>query len=299
MAGSLRALWKGVIEAENLSVPVKLYTAVRPHEIHFKMLHDQDGQPVRQVLECPAENKEVPREHAVRGYEIRKDQYVIISETDLDNCGPEASRSIRVLHFVDPSKVDPIYFEKSYYLAPEDQSGAEKAYALLLKAMKEEGKVAIGRFVMRSKEYLAAIRPMDGVLVLETMFFPDEIRDASEVENVPVGRQAGDRELKMAKQLIGSLSTDWDPERYHDEYRERVLKLIRDKAKGNEVVLPEGGPAETKVRDLMDALRQSIEATKKGRRPVQAASQAYGHLKRSTGRARSRTPKRRTLKKAS
>ena len=119
------------------------------------------------------------------------------------------------------------------------------------------------------------------------------------MDGVPVRARVADREVKMARQLIGSLATEWDPKRYHDEYRARVLKLIRDKAKGNEVVLPEGGPAETKVRDLMDALRQSIEATKKGRRPVQAASQADGHLKRSTGRARSRTPKRRTLKKAS
>jgi len=159
--------------------------------------------------------------------------------------------------------------------------------------------VAIGRFVMRTKEYLAAIRPMDGILALETMFFPDEIREASEVNGVPVRARAVDREVKMARQLIGSLATEWDPKRYQDEYRARVLKLIRDKAKGKEVVLPEGGPAETKVKDLMDALRQSIEATKKGRRPVQAAAQAGGHRKTSTGRVRSRTPKRRTLKKAS
>ncbi len=163
--------------------------------------------------------------------------------------------------------------------------------------MKDEGKVAIGRFVMRTKEYLAAVRPMDGVLALETMFFPDEIRDASEVENVPVRRQAGERELKMAKQLIGSLATEWDPKRYHDQYRERVLKLIRDKAKGKEVVLPEGGPAETKVKDLMEALRQSIEATKKGKRPAEAAAEAgNGQPKKSGSRARPRSRKRRTLK---
>src|SRR5439155_10159021 len=240
-------------------------------------------QRIRNKRVSEATGREVDFHDIVKGSEVEKGKFVIVTPEELESVAPEGNRTIEIEDFIDLSEIDPIYFEKTYYLAPDAEGGAQKAYALLLRAMADEGKVAIGRFVMRTKEYLAAIRPMDGVLALETMFFPDEIRDASEVENVPVRSQAGDRELKMAKQLIGSLSTDWDPQRYHDEYRERVLKLIRDKAKGKEVVLPEGGPAETKVKDLMDALRQSIEATKKGRRPVQAAAQAGGHRKTSTG----------------
>src|SRR5688572_7503243 len=179
MAAPLRALWKGVIEAKGLSIPVKLYTAVRPHEIHFKMLHDQDSAPVRQVLECPVEGKEVPREHVVRGYEVRKDQYVIIDEADLENCGPEASRSIQVLHFVDPDEVDPIYFEKAQYLGPDEH--AERPFATFVAALERSGKAAIVQYVLRGKQYLAMIRPLGEVLCLEQMRYADEVLPADEL----------------------------------------------------------------------------------------------------------------------
>jgi DNA end-binding protein Ku len=271
-----RAIWSGAISFGLVAVPVKLYPATEQKDIRFHQFKGGTRQRIRNKRVSEQTGREVEYEDIVKGYEAEKGKYVIVTPEELASVAPEKTRTIEIEDFVDLPDIDPIYFEKTYYLAPEDEAGAKKAYALLLKAMADEGKVAIGRFVMRTKEYLAAVRPMDGILALETMFFPDEIRQPSEIENVPVRAKIEDRQMKMAKQLIGTLATDWDPKRYHDQYRERVLKLIRDKAKGKEIVIPE--PEETtKVADLMDALRQSIEATKKGKRPA----------------------KRRTLKKAS
>ena len=283
MAASMRALWKGVIEADNLSVPVKLYTAVRPHEIHFRMLHDQDGVPVRQVLECPIEGKEVPREHAVKGYEVRKDQYVVVNDEDLDGCGPEASRSIRVLHFVDPATVDPIYFEKAQYLGPDEH--AERPYATFVEALKRTGKAAVVQYVLRGKQYLAMVRPLGEALCLEQMRYADEVLPAEELASLTedvdasVARPAGsarkksggagaisDREVAMAEQLVGALASDFDPARYRDEYRDCVTEMIQRKA-GGEVVatkMPPEKPA-TRGKDLTEALKASIEHVRRKR----------------------------------
>jgi len=293
--GGMRAIFSGAISFGLVSVPVKLFPATEQKDIRFHQFKEGTDQRIRNRRVSEETGREVDYEDIVKGYEVEKGKFVVVTPEELESIAPERSRTIEIVDFVDLADIDPIYFEKAYYLAPEGEAGAEKAYALLVRAMEDEGKVAIGRFVMRTKEYLAAVRPKDRVLVLETMFFPDEIRDVSEVENAPVRRQVGDRELKMAKQLIDSLSSDWEPSRYHDQYRERVLKLIRDKAKGKEIVLPEGGPAETKVKDLMEALRQSIEATKRGRRPAEAASRRKAASRRSGAKPR----RRRTLKKAS
>ena len=282
---ALRALWKGVIEAENLSIPVKLYTAVRPHEIHFRMLHDQDGMPVRQVLECPVEQKEVPREHAVRGYEFRKDQYVVISEDELNHCGPEASRSIRVLHFVDPVQVDPIYFEKAQYLGPDQH--AERPYASFVEALKRTSKAAVVQYVLRGKQYLALIRPFGDALCLEQMRYADEVLPTGELgaaaEDVDLSAVAGksrkaagkarggaaisDREVAMAEQLVGALASEFDPTQYRDEYRECVMDMIRRKA-GGEVIASKPPPERpaTKGKDLTAALRASLEHVKRNRK---------------------------------
>jgi DNA end-binding protein Ku len=284
MAGPMRALWKGVIEAENLSVPVKLYTAVRPHEIHFKMLHDQDTAPVRQVLECPAEGKEVPREHAVRGYELRKDQYIILRDEDLQPCGPEASRSIRVLHFVDPSDVDPIHFEKAQYLGPDEH--AERPYATLVEALKRTKRAAVVQYALRGKQYLAMIRPFGGALCLEQMRYADEVLPPEalagatvEVDASVMGRGSGrgsarrgggadvsEREVAMAEQLVGALASTFDPTQYKDEYTQCVLDMIQRKA-GGEVVAAKAPPVKpaTKPKDLTDVLRASLEHVKSKR----------------------------------
>src|SRR5438093_5232044 len=292
-----RAIWSGTISFGLVSVPVKLYPATEQKDIRFHQFKEGTRQRIRNKRVSEQTGREVEYEDIVKGYEVEKGKFVIVTPEELGSVAPEKTRTIEIEDFVDLGDIDPIYYEKTYYLAPEDQAGAKKAYALLLQAMAASGKVAIGRFVMRTKEYLAAIRPMDGMLALETMFFPDEVRETSEIDGVPVRGKPDDRQLKMAKQLIDSLATDWQPGKYHDEYRERVLKLIRDKAKGKEVVLPEAEAAPT-VADLMEALRASIEATKKGQRPAEAARAGRGRGT-STGGARRRTQKGRTLKRAS
>jgi DNA end-binding protein Ku len=263
-----RAIWSGTISFGLVSVPVKLFPATEQKDIRFHQFKEGTKQRIRNKRVSENTGREVDYEDIVKGYEVEKGRFVVVTPEELQGVAPEKTRTIEIEDFVNLEDIDPIYFEKTYYLAPEDDAGAKRAYALLLKAMEDQGKVAIGRFVMRTKEYLAAIRPMDGILALETMYFADEIREPSEVENVPVRARVDDRQLRMAKQLIGSLASDWDSKRYHDEYRERVLKLIRDKAKGKEVVLPEA-PSAAKVSDLMEALRQSIEETKKAKRPTQ------------------------------
>jgi DNA end-binding protein Ku len=264
-----RAIWSGAISFGLVAVPVKLYPATEQKDIQFHQFKEGTDQRIKYKRVAERSGREVDYEDIVKGYEVEKGKFIIVTPEELGGVAPEKTRTIEIEDFVELGQIDPIYYEKTYYLAPQGDVGAEKAYALLLRAMQSEEMVAIGRFVMRTKEYLAAIRPKDGVLVLETMFFPDEIRTTEEVENVPVRRQANDREMKMARQLIGSLATDWKPNKYHDEYRARVLKLIRDKAKGKEVVLPDA-PTPTRVADLMDALKQSIEATKQGKRPSEA-----------------------------
>jgi DNA end-binding protein Ku len=289
-----RAIWSGSISFGLVTVPVKLYPATEQKDIQFHQFKEGTRQRIRNKRVAEETGREVDFEDIVKGYEVEKGKFVIVTPEELESVAPEKTRTIEITDFVDLSEIDPIYFEKTYYLAPEDDAGAKRAYALLAKAMEVEGKVAIGRFVMRTKEYLAAIRPKDGVLVLETMFFPDEIRQPSELENVPVRLRVDDRQVKMARQLIGTLSSDWDPKRYHDEYRERVLKLIRDKAKGKEVVLPEAAANETKVKDLMEALRESIEATKKGKRAPERKAATRKAATRKTA-----TRKTATRKKAS
>jgi DNA end-binding protein Ku len=303
-----RAIWSGAISFGLVAIPVKLYPATEQKDIQFHQFKAGTDQRVRNKRVSETTGREVDYQDIVKGYEADKGKYVIVTPEELQSLAPEKTRTIEIADFVDLSEIDPIYFEKTYFLAPEDEAGAKKAYALLLSAMESEGKVAIGRFVMRTKEYLVAIRPMGGVLAVETLYFPDEIRKPSEIENLPVRAKTDDRQERMARQLIGTLSAEWDPSRYHDEYRERVLKLIRDKAKGKEIAAPESSET-TRVSDLMEALRQSIEATKEGRRPAAPASGngqrgTRGGPRRSARtssktKTRKSTRKRRSLKRAS
>ena len=296
-----RAQWKAVIEVGGgMSVPVKLYTAVRPQSIHFRMLHDQDHQPVRQIMECPAEGKEVPREHVIKGYEIRKDQYVIVTDEEMDQCGPVASRTIAVQSFVDAGEIDPVYFEKAYYLGPD--TGGHKGYAALLHALEETGKVALAEFVMRGSQHLGAIRPYKGrALCLESMRYEDEVVPAAEVARLaedvdasaanlavgdvgkargrsratppPGGRGApNEREVAMAQQLVESLAADFDPTQYRDEYRACVMEMIERKAAGEKVTVhkPKDKPA-TKPKDLTDVLAASLEHVRQRRREPRGA----------------------------
>ena len=257
-----RSIWSGAISFGLVNVPVKLYSAVSRKSVRFHQLHDADHVRIQQKRVCPADGEEVPYENIVKGYEISPDRYVVIEPEELEALDPKKTRSIEIQEFVDLDEIDPIYFDHPYYLAPG--TGAQKAYRLLLSAMKETNKVAIARVVIRQKENLVAIRATGNVMAMATMVFHDEVISPDTIDELPEDddeAQVSDREVEMAEQLINSLTADFEPEKYHDEYRERVLELIEAKASGEEIVIqPPEEPA--KVPDLMAALEQSLAAAK-------------------------------------
>jgi DNA end-binding protein Ku len=263
-----RSIWRGAISFGLVNVPVKLYSAVSKKTVRFNQLHDADGVRIQQKRVCPKDGEEVPYEHIVKGYEISPDRYVIITPEELEGLDPKKTRTIDIEDFVDLDEIDPLYYEHPYYLVPD--TGATKAYKLLLTALTESNKVAIARVVIRSKEYLTAIRPADGVLTMETMLFADELVPTDELEELPdPDVEATEREVDMARQLIESLSTTFEPTKYRDEYRERVLDLIERKAEGQEVSIQPPSEEPAKVPDLMAALEASL-AEAKGRKPAKA-----------------------------
>jgi len=260
-----RAIWSGSIGFGLVSIPVRLYTATKKRDVRFHEFQGGTGQRIRHKRVAEETEAEVEYEEVVKGYEVDRGEYVIVTPEELEAAKPEATHTIEIRDFVRLWEIDPIYFEKSYYVGPQEGTGAERPYALLLRAMQERGKVGIGSFVMREKEHLAAIRPIDGALVLETMFFPDEVRGIDEIENQPKDVDVDEKQLRMALELIDSLSSTWEPERYRDTYRERVLELIERKAEGRAIVTEE--PAKPgKIADLMEALRASVEAAKQDRK---------------------------------
>jgi DNA end-binding protein Ku len=261
-----RSMWTGAISFGLVTVPVRLFSAVEDKGISFRQLEKGTGSRIRYQRVAEDSGKEVEYGDIVKGYEIDKGRYVVVTPEELEAVEPGRSRTIDISDFVDLDAIDPIHFDRTYYLAPAEDVGAEKPYALLLQAMKDTGKVAVARFVMRGKQYLAAIRPMaepsgEELLALETMHFPDEVRTAEDVDGIPVTAELSDRERRMAEQLIDSLSSAWDPTQYRDTYRERVLDLIERKAKGEDVVVeePEEAP---QVTDLLAALQASVEASR-------------------------------------
>ncbi|MFL5910030.1 MAG: Ku protein [Gaiellaceae bacterium] len=265
-----RSIWSGGFSFGLVNVPVKLYSAVSKKTVRFHQLHDKDGVRIQQKRVCPADDEEVPYEHIVKGYEVSPDQYVVVTPDELDALEPQKTRTIDIEDFVDLDEIDPLYYDHPYYLLPD--KSAAKPYRLLHQAMVEANRVAVARVVIRSKEQLVAIRPMDGVLAMSTMNFADEIvpTDAFD-EPTAEDAETTKREVDMARQLIDSLATDWEPEKYHDTYRERVLELIEKKAQGEEIVLqPAEEPKE--VPDLMAALEASVKAAKEGRGGSKAGS---------------------------
>jgi DNA end-binding protein Ku len=260
-----RAIWSGSISFGLLNVPVKLYSAVSKQTVRFRELREGDGSRVKHKRVAESDGKEVPYEKIVKGYEYAPDQYVVHTRDELAELDPKRTRAIEIQDFVDLDDIDPIYFEQPYYLGPD--KGAAKAYALLVQAMKESRKVAVARFVLRNKEHLAAIRPMDDVLTLATMRFHDEVSSPQdldgEVFEEEKPKKPEKRELEMAKQLINSLTTDFKADKYRDEYREELLDLLERKAAGKEVVsAPTEEPKPTKAPDLMAALEESLAAVR-------------------------------------
>ena len=259
-----RPIWSGAVSFGLVNVPVKLTTAQSPKDVRFNQLDGKDGTRISTKRVRPDTGEEVPYERLVKGYEISPNRYVVIEPSELDSLDPVASRTIDIEEFVSLDEIDPLYFEKGYYLLPD--KGAEKAYALLAKAMEETGRVAIARFVMRTKQYLAAIRAKDGALVLSTMLYADEVTTANQLDLPDLEKVApSEREVKMAEQLIESLSMDFDPARYRDEHREKVLALIEAKSEGQEIVTSATAEEPTRVVDLMAALEASLAAAKQSR----------------------------------
>lgn len=262
-----RAIWSGSIGFGLVSIPIRLFPAVRSKQVHFHLLHDKDKARVQQKLVCPAEGgKEVPREDTVKGYEISSDRLVVVQPEELDALAPKGGRTIEVVDFVPLASIDSMYFNQPYYVLPEER--AEKPYRLFLEAMRRSKKVGIAKFVMRAKQYLAALRPLEDVICLETMYYADELVDRKTLEGAPdPSVKVGERELKMAEELIASLSSGFKPGKYRDDYREAVEKLIEKKAEGRHVVAQAPrGDREPKIIDLMSALKASLDETKrKGR----------------------------------
>jgi DNA end-binding protein Ku len=276
-----RPIWSGTISFGLVSVPVRMYTATASQELRFHFLDRRDMSPIGYDKVNKETGESVDPENIIRGFEVEKGRFVEVTEEDVDRLDIELTHTIDICDFVSIDEIDPLFFRKGYYLLP--QEGAEKPYRLLVKALQETGRVAIAKVVIRNKQHLSCIRPVDDALVLETMYYADEVRQP-EAAPKPQVREA---EVDMAKTLIENLAAEWDPERYHDRYRNELLELLQKKAEGAELPEPqqeEGG----EVVDLMEALRQSVAATKRSR-----SSGSAGRSKSKAASKRKRTSARR------
>jgi DNA end-binding protein Ku len=254
-----RAMWKGAISFGLVTIPVSVYPATEEKTLRFNQLHDDDGGRIRMKRTCSIDGEEVGYEHIVKGYEYEKDRYVILTDEDFEAIPVESSRAIDIQQFVELEEIDPMQYKKSYYLVPEE-TGA-KAYALLREALNRSGKVGIAKVSFRDKEHLAALRFRDEAFVLETMYWPDEIREA-DFGGVDVSAKVRPNELEMAQTLIDNLTADWDPAEFKDDYREALLRIVEAKINGEEIEIVEAEPT-AKVVDLMEALKASVAAAKK------------------------------------
>jgi len=255
-----RSLWTGTISFGLVSVPVRMFSATESKELRFHFLDKHDLQPIGYEKVRRDTGEHVDNDDIVRGFEVEKGSFVPLEDEDLDRLDVELTKTIDILDFVDLEQIDPIYFRKAYYLAPQD--GAEKPYRLLVRALEETGKVAIAKIVIRNKQHLAALRPWNGTLVLETMYYADEIREPEKADGKVQVRKP---EVEMAKSLVENLSAEFDPKKYDDTYRKELLQLLRAKAKGKPLPEPDEEP-EGEVVDLMAALRESVEKTKQTRK---------------------------------
>lgn len=256
----MRSIWSGAVSFGLVLIPVKLYTAVQESAPDLDMLRKQDLCPIRYARVCRNTGEEVPYEDIVKGYQYRKGDYVVLEDEDFRRANVRKTQTIDIIEFVNEGEIDPKLLEKPYYLEPTKQ--AAKAYALLREALKKTAKVAVGRFVLRNREHLVALRPEEDLIVLEQMRFADEIKKPSGLD-LPDKEEANDRELDMAIKLIDQLTEPFRPEQFHDTYREDLEKAIADKARGKPVTTAEEAPVPTEVPDLMARLRESLEQARK------------------------------------
>lgn len=259
-----RSIWTGAISFGLVTVPVKLYTATSSHKQTFHQFKRGTDQRIRYRRVTEDTDEEVEYEDIVKGADIGEGRHVIVTPEELEAAEPGRSRTLDIEDFVDIDDIDPVNWNKTYYLGPDGES-AERPYELLRRAMSNTGKVAIGRFVMRGRQYLATVRPIGELLGVETMYFADEVRGADAVDGAPVNSEPDDRQLEIAEQLIDSMSTDWDPSRYRDTYQDRIDALIEGKARGDEIVTEREPEPTAEVADLMDALRRSVEERTRAR----------------------------------
>jgi DNA end-binding protein Ku len=269
-----RPVWSGTISFGLVAIPVKLFHAVRRQSVSFNQLDERNMARIRYRKVNAETGEEVPDDHIVKGYEVSKGRYVVVDPDELEPFMPVATKSVDLEEFVDLTDIDPVYFDAAYHLAPD---GPPKPYVLLARAMEASGKVAIGRFVMRNKQYTAAIRAEDGRLVMSTLAYADEVIDPGDIDELHglADVEVNDKEVAMAEALVESLAAEFEPEKYHDEYREEVMALIRMKADGEEFEVPEVAAEKPKVVDIMAALEASVAAAKeaRSRHPAEKASE--------------------------
>ena len=284
-----RAIWTGSLSFGLVNVPVGLFSATEEHEVHFHQFQRGTSSRIRYRRVNEDTGEEVDYDDIVKGAEVGDGQYVILTSEELESVEPGRSRTIDITDFVDASEIDPIYYQKSYYLAPQDET-AEKAYSLLVKAMDEAGRIGVATFVMRQKQYLAAIRPHGDVLVLETMYFADEVRDpVEEIEQLPATADLGKRDLDLAVSLVESMTTAWEPDNYRDTYTERVEQLVEAKRRNEEVVTEAEAEPSGRVVDLMQALQASLDRAK-GHRPGNRGEEQPLRAQKAAGRGTGAPP---------
>ncbi|HEU5298461.1 MAG TPA: Ku protein [bacterium] len=254
----MRPIWKGHLTFGLVTIPVKLYTATESKDIRFRLLHKEDMTPIQNKRYCPAHESIVEWNDVVRAFEYAKGKYVPVTDEELDNVPLETAGTVSVSAFVELSEIDPIHYDRSYYLAPDE--GGQKAFRLLHDTMDESRKIAIGKVVIREKEHLVAVRPYDGALVMSTLYYADEVRDIEDIPEFPVQAKVHPNEKKMALQLVEGLAAEFKPDEYKDEYRDALMKVITAKVDGAPIEV--SARKEEKVVDLMEALRRSLAATK-------------------------------------
>jgi len=292
----MRTMWKGAISFGLVSIPVRVFPATEEKTLRFNQLHDADHGRIRYKRVCSKCGEEVPFEHIVKGYEYEKDRYVVLTDEEIDSVPIDSGRAIDIAQFVDADEIDPMLYKKSYYLVP-DETGV-KAYTLLRRALSEDDRVGIAKVSFRDKEHLAALRFHGDVLVLETMFWPDEIRSAA-FEELDKAVKVRPQEVEMARSLIDNLTDKWDPEAFADEYREALLGIVEKKVAGEEIEVVEA-PEPERVVDLMEALKQSVEATKKRPAPkAKPTKSASAKPAKKTPARKKTTAKKKTTRRAS
>ena len=266
-----RAIWTGAISFGLVNVPVRMYSAIDEHKLHFNYIHEKDGSRIGYEKVCKSEGKPVPDDEIVKAFEWEKGEYVPMRDEDFEQAQEDTFKSIDIRDFVDYESIDPIFFERTYYLGP--QEGAEKVYALLVRAMEESGRAAIAKFVMRDRQHLGCLRVSDGALLLEKMYFADEIRDADGIKPEVKKGEVDKREVEMAQALIDKLYGPFEPEKYEDTYRDTLCEIIRAKRAGETIEAPE--PEKPKAApDLMEALKASLEQADDGKKKPQSKSKA-------------------------